>query len=207
MTYIVIEGIDGVGKTTVQKSLVERIIKFGLSALSVHDTRGTPASIIMYELVTSTDHHLLPETKLDLFNAARRETLRVVGERISAGQVCVADRSWYSSVAYQGYGEGMLPNDVYHRASEAAFLKADLTIVLDAPVAVAAERIGVRSAKSSWFEEQGAAFFQRVREGFWKLAERDNLPIIYASNGRRTVLEQVWNLVKPLLESSQQTER
>lgn len=199
MAYIVIEGIDGIGKTTLQRRLVDRIISGGGSALTIHDTRGTPASAIMYELVTDSGRHLLPETKLDLFNAARRETLRVVKQQLDRGNHCINDRSWYSSVAYQGYGEGMDPDYVYQKASEAAWLKADLTIVLDGEVDLAAERTRLRGAKVSWFEQQGAAFFERTRSGFLELAKRDGLPIIDATASKSVVTEQAWVLIEPFL--------
>lgn len=200
MKYFAIEGIDGVGKTSVQRFLAEEIIGRGRQAFRVHDTTGTPQASRIYDIVTDSNYHLLARTKLDLFNAARRETLRVIQSKLKDGIYCIADRSWRSSVAYQAFGEGLDVDEVYQLASRAAWLKPDLTVILDAPIDLAHARIDKRGSKTSWFEEQDRDFFERVREGFLWQASKDQLPIVDATLSRFDVYKQVLTLAEPLLK-------
>lgn len=196
--YIVFEGIDGVGKSTQIDILIDKLGEKGIKAHYVHDTKGTERAKEIYLQVTDPESKITASEEIELFNLARKESLKVVDEILIGGDWCVADRSWYSTVAYQGNGRKQDVESVYELSNKAAFLKADLTIVLDLDVKIALSRAQERSNLDR-FEQLDFEFHDRVREGFLDLVFTDNLPKIDANQSPEMVADEVWQLVKPLV--------
>lgn len=105
--YLALEGVDGSGKSTVASALADRLSREGITALVVREPGGTPLGEVVREL-------LLDSQKLDewaevfLFAAQRAELAsEVIGPALSAGTWVISDRSYYSSIAYQGRARGL----------------------------------------------------------------------------------------------------
>jgi dTMP kinase len=105
--YIALEGVDGSGKSTVGKALVERLTASGEHAILVREPGGTSLGEAIRGL-------LLDSEKLDdwaevfLFAAQRAELAReVIAPSVKSGTWVVSDRTYYSSIAYQGRGRGL----------------------------------------------------------------------------------------------------
>lgn len=194
--YIVFEGGDGVGKSTQIDLLIERLAKKSIKASYVHDTKGTKRAREIYRQVTDPENDFDPLEEVEFFNQARKESLPVIDEMLKSGEWCIADRSFRSTIAYQGYGREQDILTVFQLADEAAFLKADLTIVMDLDAETALKRAQKRS-KLDRFEQLDLEFHDRVREGFLDIAVLDQLPVIDASQSQEEIAQEVWLLVKP----------
>jgi dTMP kinase len=113
-----------------------------------------------------------PRTELLLMVAARAQhCAEVIVPALDSGRDVVCDRFSGSTIAYQGFGRGLPVADVVAACDLAtAGLEADLTVLLDVPIDLAAAR---RSRPLDAIEAAGDRFHDRVREGFLALAEHD----------------------------------
>jgi dTMP kinase len=107
-----------------------------------------------------------------LLYAARRDHVRrLIEPALARGEWVLCDRFADSTIAYQGYGKGLLLDDlrVVHRVSLGDFAP-DLTLVLDLPVAEGLLRAALRSGRSDRFERLDQSFHERLRHGFLSIA-------------------------------------
>ncbi len=103
--YIALEGVEGVGKSTVAAALQDLIEEAGHDVLIVREPGGTPSGERIRHVLLDTDDEVAPWTEALLFSAARAQLARdVVEPALEAGTWVVSDRSVYSSLAYQGGG-------------------------------------------------------------------------------------------------------
>ncbi len=174
--FITFEGIDGCGKTTHARTLVERLNREGTKAVLLREPGGTAIGERVRAILLDKAHmDMAAEAELLLFTAARAQIVReVVRPALAAGTVVVLDRFTDSSEAYQGYGRG-LDLEAVRQVNRFATggLRPDLTLFLDLDEAEAAERMGVRPEASDRLDDEGASFMKRVREGYRKLAMDD----------------------------------
>jgi dTMP kinase len=144
------------------------------------------------------------DTELLLMFAARCEHLRAVIEpALRAGRWVVCDRFTDATFAYQGFGRGLALERIEQlQRWVQGERRPDLTILLDLPVAVGLERASKRSAPDR-FERQPADFFERVREGYLTLADRDpeRFAVIDAAQSLDRVSADVRRALNDRLES------
>ena len=197
--FIVLEGGEGVGKTTQADLLVQKLGEQGRKAEFIREPGGDPLAERIRELLLSPELSHEPETELLLFNAARIQTLTIVKDKLDQGIDVVSDRNMLSTIAYQGYGRG-LDLDLVREVCEIATakVKPDLLLVLDAPAEVVNSRRDSRGTTDR-FEAAGEDFHEKVREGYRKEAARLELPIIDASPDVQAVFDQIWQKVEPLI--------
>jgi dTMP kinase len=106
--YLAIEGIDGSGKSTVTQALVEALQARGRSVVAVREPGGTPAGEAIRSIVLGRGFELDDWTEALLFAAARAQLAAdVVAPALERGDLVVSDRSYFSSLAYQGAGRGL----------------------------------------------------------------------------------------------------
>jgi dTMP kinase len=104
--FITLEGGEGVGKTTQQALLVERLRQEGYACLCTREPGGTALGKTLRELLLHGDP-FSPLAELLLYAADRAEHVsKVIAPALAAGQVVVCDRFTDSTLAYQGYGRG-----------------------------------------------------------------------------------------------------
>jgi dTMP kinase len=168
--FLALEGIDGCGKSTQARSLADT-----LGALLTHEPGATPIGQALRRILLDPDEPApAPRTEALLMAADRAEHVAAVVEpALAAGTWVVSDRYSGSTIAYQGYGRG-LPTD--ELAAVVAFatagLVADLSILVDVEVEVAAARLSA-AGDGDRLERLGADFASRVREGFLTQAVAD----------------------------------
>lgn len=197
--FIVIEGGEGVGKTTQADILIKKLQEVGRKAEFIREPGGDPLAEKLRELLLDPDLSHEPETELLLFNAARVQTLVIVDQKLQQGIDVVSDRNMLSTIAYQGYARGLdlkLVREICEIATRR--VKPDMVMLLDAPAEVVNNRRDTRGT-SDRFEKLGEDFHLRVREGYKTEAQLLKLPIIDAAPGIDEVAKAIWQNVEPLL--------
>ena len=171
--FISLEGLDGSGKTTLAKRLVERLQKLGHLVIECRDPGGTALGLKLRELIlNATDIPISNLAQALIFMASRAEMVeQVIRPALDAGFIVIVDRFIDSTVVYQGHA-GSQDVDVLRQQCVWATggLLPGLTLVLDLPVEVAAQRRGMATDR---FESRGAEYLSKVRAGFLHEAEID----------------------------------
>jgi dTMP kinase len=175
--FLVLEGIDGCGKTTQLEALRgwlagSGVMPPGADLVVTREPGGTALGAELRRLLLHPPAESLPAslTELLLYAADRAQHVQQrIQPALEAGQWVLCDRYVGSTAAYQGHGRG-LPQAVIRQLEQIATggLDADLTLWLDLPPALAAQRRHHRPADR--IEAGGNAFLQRVAEGFARLA-------------------------------------
>ncbi|MBR5329334.1 MAG: dTMP kinase [Firmicutes bacterium] len=198
--FLVFEGIDGSGKTSQLKRTKEYLISKGFDVITTREPGGTPISEKIRGLLLDPENKaMVDRCELLLYGAARAQHLaEVILPALAEGKAVLCDRFSLSTAAYQGYGRGIDLSvlEAVH-AVAAAGVKPDLTLVIDVPVEVSAERVSVsRGEPKDRLEQEKSDFFHRVRQGFLAEAEKDDS--IAVINGVRSEAEVFEDIVAAL---------
>ena len=201
------EGIDGSGKSTQAKKLMARLSPTTDEILYVREPGGTDVSERVRSLLLDPSLHIFPFAEMLLFSAARSQ---LIEEKIkpvhSRDGIVICDRFFDSTVAYQGGGRGVADSgwlEAFQRTVTAG-VWPDRTYLVDVSVAVATERLTARlgaSASPDRMEQAGSSFFERVRQTYLELAERDKerYCVIDGSRYEDEVEAAIWSDLKTLL--------
>jgi dTMP kinase len=170
--FITLEGIDGSGKSTQARRLAEALRAEGRDVLLTREPGGSPgAEEIRRLLVEGDPDRWSGETEILLFTAARRDHLeKTIRPALAAGRIVVSDRFADSTRVYQGAARGELRGFVDRLHEMAIGIEPDLTLVIDMEPEAALARGLARKSGEDRFEDLGAAFQVRLREGFLALA-------------------------------------
>lgn len=178
--FIAFEGVEGAGKSTQVRALVERLRAEGRDVVVTREPGGPPVSERIRDLLLDpSGGSMHARTEALLYAAARSEHLqRVVLPALKTGKVVISDRFVDSSLAYQGFGRGLGADDVGEINRWALNgVMADAVILLDLDPAHGLERVAQRTAgdghgKPDRIESEELAFHQRVADGYHELARR-----------------------------------
>jgi len=165
--FIVFEGGEGCGKSTQSKMLAAR-----LDAIWTREPGDTPLGRRIRDLLLDRTTVAAPRTEALLMAADRAQhVVDVIEPALAVGRHVVCDRFVGSSVAYQGYGRGLDPDEVAGLSTWGTDgCRPDLVVLLEVPATVSSERLG---ADLDRFESAGDEFHERVRAGFVAQAEQD----------------------------------
>ncbi|ALM74221.1 dTMP kinase [Thermococcus barophilus] len=172
--FIVIEGIDGAGKSTQAKLLAKWFEKRGYNVVLTKEPTDTAFGKLIRKLVlTGGREGIIDGAKISheaealLFAADRAEHVKkLIEPSLRAGKVVISDRYFYSSLAYQ-WARGL---DLEWLINLNKFaIRPDLVILLDLPVKESMKRINGRQLKSEF--DRIAELQKRVRENYLKLVE------------------------------------
>ena len=196
--YIALVGGDAVGKTTQTELLIKILDEHGIKAVAYEEPGGSLFGRELRKIIKFGPERT-PLANLLAFSAARADSLTEVEVILDDGTWVIADRTFLSSIVYQGYGEG-LSIDNARSISELAVgnRTPDLMFVLDMEVKESLNRWGKRGS-TDYFEKLDIAFFERVHEGYRKEANREGYPVIDASKNITSVHQLIWNHIKNLL--------
>ena len=201
--FLTIEGIEGVGKSTQVARLSEGFNERGIAHVVTREPGGTPLAERIREMVlrnNASGESIPPMAELLLMFAARAVHLtNFVEPNLRAGRWVVCDRFIDATYAYQGGGRRL--NVEHIRRLETMVVGArrpDLTVLLDAPVEQALERVRRRNAGSAdRFESERAEFFERVRDAYRTraAAEPNRIAVVDASQPIDRVAAQILDLL------------
>ena len=168
--YVALEGGDGSGKSTVAAALGVALAGFGHEVVAVREPGGTALGEAVRALLLDS-YDVDPWAEVLLFAGQRAQLARtVVAPAIDSGAWVVSDRSYYSSVAYQGRARGM-GEDVVRKINESALdgVVPGHVFVLDVDPSLGLER----QLGTDRIGREGVEFQQAVREGYGELARSE----------------------------------
>jgi dTMP kinase len=172
--FITLEGGEGSGKSSQAQALKALVEGAGRTVTVTREPAGCPLGQRVRELLSEPSLELDARSELFLFVAARAQhAAEVIRPALERGEVVICDRFGDSSVAYQGYGRGLGPDDV-RLANRMATqgLVPDLTVLLDVPVETGLGRKADESAPDR-IGQESAEFHERVRQGYLALAAEE----------------------------------
>lgn len=211
-SYVVFEGLNGSGKGEQVRLLLERLKKEfpKKNFLHVREPGGTEIAEATREIfqVRKFSEPMHPVCEQYLVAAARAQSLRVLVEpHLKKGGVVISDRSFFSSIAHQGFGRKLGFEEVM-KINDSAIggIWPDLVIFLDVPVKVAMSRAqGDRKDKFDVLDEK---FYEATRKGYL-FALKKYPRVVKKINGNRSIPEvhqEVASLVRRFI-SRQKTDR
>ncbi|MCH5155262.1 MAG: dTMP kinase [Clostridiales bacterium] len=198
--FIVIEGVEGAGKSRQCALLTEALNSAGVPTLHTREPGGAQLAESIRSLLLDPAYSPDAVTELYLYSAARRDHLnKVVFPALEQGKVVVCDRFIYSTMAYQGYGRG-LDLQFIRRVNEITIspLKVDLGLFLDiTPEAGFLRKGGANSADR--LERESLEFFNRVYNGFKQMCELGELTAIDVSGTKEQTAAKILSVVRGIL--------
>lgn len=200
--YVIVEGGEGVGKSTQVAALAQRLEAAGVTCAVVREPGGDPFAEAGRELLLG-DLDRTPAAEVLAFNALRAQLLEsVVAPLLAAGTWVLADRGRLSTIAYQGYGAGADLGWTRRVCDLTISLcPPNLEVVLDLDPVVAAERRTARGSDDR-FERMDLGFHQRVAHAYRHEAERAGITVVDADGTPDEITDRLWAVVGPLRPSS-----
>jgi dTMP kinase len=183
--FIVIEGLEGAGKSTAIATVKQYLESRGHQVVCTREPGGTPLAEQLRSLVkqANPEEQIAPETELLLMYASRVQLLNnVIRPALSAGNWVLADRHDLSSRAYQGGGR-QLGDKLIDTLRQAVLgnTRPDLTLYLDLDPALGLARAASRGELDR-IEQEQLGFFQRTRAKYLEIAGKEpNIVVIDAS--------------------------
>ena len=184
--FIVIEGIDGTGKSTQASRLGEWFRAQGREVVVSREPTAGPWGKKVRESAASG--RLSPEEELEYFlNDRRQHVEELIAPSLAAGKVVILDRYYFSTMAYQG-ARGFDPSEI-RRQNEAFAPVPDRLLILDLDVDSALERIGARGDTANEFEKRDN--LERCQEIFLSLRGEDFVRVIDSHGTLDEVAERI----------------
>jgi dTMP kinase len=207
--FITFEGGEGVGKTTQLGRAAAWLQAAGREVVVTREPGGTPRAEQLRKVLLERSDEPMPQAcELLLMFAARASHLaNLIEPAVARGAWVLCDRFTDATYAYQGGGRGVADDDIDalvrivhpHR-------QPDLTLLLDAPVAVGMRRAHARNGSEGpdRFESERSDFFERVRACYLRRAAREpgRFRILDASRAPDDVEASVREALASLLDST-----
>jgi dTMP kinase len=214
LPFITFEGSEGSGKSTQADRLVVRFQRCGIPCLLTREPGGTPIGETIRDLLQFAPHNstMTPETELLLFAASRSQLVReVIRPALESGTCVIADRFFDSTTVYQGAAR-KLDREIIERLNAFAVgdCVPDITFVLDVDSATAETRMQQQRRKADRMEQQPAEFYDRVREGYRRLAAEApaRAVLIDGSHKAEEIEKEIWTMISarfPALATNRQS--
>lgn len=192
--YVGFEGVEGAGKSTVMRAVATQLENAGAEVVTVREPGGTPLGEEIRRLLLHSET-MSDWTEAALFAAARAELVRTtVGPALGRGAQVLSDRTYYSSLAYQGSARGLGVDAVRSLNTQVlGGVLPDIVVVLDVDPAVGFARETDRDRIGT----EGLAFQQKVAAAYRRIAEEDErVFLIDAAQPTDVVVEAVLELLE-----------
>lgn len=200
--YIVIEGLEGAGKTTAIKTVVQTLAKVGITKIDfTREPGGTPLAEKLRQLIKHgiAEEKVTDKAELLMLYAARIQLIEnVIKPALAKGRWVIGDRHDLSSQAYQGGGRGLSPELMkVLRNTILDDFRPDLTLYLDIEPALGLQRARDRGELDR-IEKESLDFFKRTRQRYLELAAEDDTIITIDANQS---LEEVQKTIHHVLSN------
>lgn len=203
--FITIEGIEGAGKTTAMRHIMDFLATYPLEIINTREPGGTPIAEAIRQvlLMPRTDEKMTPETELLLMFAARSQHLaEIILPALMANCWVVSDRFVDASYAYQGGGRQIsLENIAWLDQWITHSLQPDLTFLLDVSPEIGLARAKNRGSHDR-IEQEKHDFFSRVRANYLTRAKQfpDRIIVIDATLSEASVQTLIQQHLKDFME-------
>ncbi|MGC8570937.1 dTMP kinase [Caldivirga sp.] len=187
-----VEGIDGVGKSTVIRLTADELRRRGYLVYVTSEPSDSPIGLFIRKNVLESNLEVEP-TALALLFAADRVVHynRVIRPKVQEGYIVITERYIESTVAYQG-SQGVPIEWIMEINSTVA--EPDLVIILNAPLSTVAGRLTSRGTLE--YFERNISFLKSVQETYLRRARERNYPVIDASRLIKDVVNDVLTLIE-----------
>lgn len=209
--FITIEGIEGVGKSTILGYIKHFLEKHTILHIATREPGGTALAEKIRDIIllhADKSEKLCDDTELLLYFAARAQHLmHTIRPHLAQGIWVVSDRFTDASYAYQGGGRGLSLERIASLEKWVhGDLQPDLTLLLDAPVEVGMSRMAKRETQKDRIEQEKNDFFQRVRDQYLDRARQfpERIKIIDATQDINGVSAQINSLLKQWIDEKSQ---
>ena len=201
--FISFEGIDGCGKSTQVKMLMNRFELDGIDSLLVREPGGTQISEEIREvLLKNRNENMAERTEALLMTASRAQlTHDVIIPSLDSGLIVIADRFKDSTLAYQGGGRGLDINYLLQLNDFATFeLDPDITFFIDVTADEGHRRLN--SKNPDRIEGAGKIFQEKVREQYLKLARiySDRFIVLDVEKTAEEIHQIIWLEINKIQE-------
>lgn len=202
--FISIEGIEGAGKSTQLSFIRDFLETRGKQVVVSREPGGTELGEQIRELLLAPrEDGMSEDAELLLMFAARAEHIhQVIKPALERGDWVLCDRFVDATFAYQGGGRGIDRNRI-ETISDWTLkgLETDLTLLFDLPVAVGQSRVIKRQQEKDRFEQEKAAFFEKIRDCYLQRAEAEpqRIKCIDASRDIESIQSQLSEILTELL--------
>jgi len=199
---IAIEGIDGAGKTTQSRLLVEKLKETGYSAIWLHEPTDGKWGQKIRDLAKNGRHNTTPEEELNFFYQDRIEDVQNnIKPKLNEKSIVVMDRYYFSSVAYQG-ARG-LNGEYIEKKNEEIAPVPDVLVILDISPTDSLKRIrATRQDGPNHFEK--AKYLEKVRKLFLQNFSNREYTIIVDGNGNHSekeIFSNLWAKIQPKIKA------
>lgn len=194
--FIVFEGIDGTGKTTLCRNVSDRLVASGRDVIvTAEPTREGIGALIRSGSIAGISQR----TESLLFLADRSHHTEQILRWVDEGKVVLCDRYFASTIAYQSskLDGDRIDRDWLLEVSGPFIDVADITFLLDMDPEVSLQRVGVRGEEISKFEDR--SFLEQVRSGYLALADEFGFVRLDASRSPDEVADVVMEKIQEVL--------
>jgi dTMP kinase len=193
--FIVIEGCDFTGKSTVIEKLVNAIELGGIKPVPTKALGGTEYGKKCRDYVMKNSGKVPNSVILDkMIKAMQDINEKIVSHAQKRGFFVICDRYYHSTLVYQGMRKNALEM-VERQLSKASLIDPDLTIILDCDTSVILERMKARAETNS-YDPKTAEEVDEIRNAYLEIAEMENTVMIDTTNlTTENVIEKILGFI------------
>ncbi|NND98413.1 MAG: dTMP kinase [Pirellulaceae bacterium] len=200
-TFITLDGIDGVGKSTQIAKLADHLSSIGDEVLTVRDPGSTEIGQRLRAILLDSQLEMHRRTEAMLFMASRCEMIeKTIRPALQSGKSVISDRFLLANVVYQSIGGDVSADTLWelgHLANDG--MRPDLTVVLDMPAREAIKRL---DGPADRMESRGVEYMESVRQAFLEQLPRssEQTVVINADQDPAAVTAEMLGAVDRMLQ-------
>ena len=196
--FIVIEGLDGSGKTTAAKLLAERFLASNMPCHSTCEPTKNPIGLLIRQVLTGQIKDIENEALALLFTADRYQHLTTEILPALANSHVICDRYYYSNMAYQGIDPQTMARVIAYHQGILPIRKPDIVFFINVTPAECIRRVASRGEAASIYEAlpELELRYSRYQAAFEYMKQEDNIVIVGTDTMTpEEIVEEMWRVV------------